>query len=89
MMSKPAVVTGDSDSGAFQDPVTINTTCITCDKRRQTEVEDKCKMETHFLTPGQIDEVELAGKFMSGLRVFLLDVNEEDAMTPGTVLIHV
>lgn len=52
-------------------------------------MEDECGSETYFLTPGQVDEVELAGEFVSSLIVFLLDVDEEDAVTPGTVLVHV
>lgn len=46
-------------------------------------------MKTYFLTAGQIDEVELASELVSGLSVFLLDVDEEEAVTPGTVLVHV
>lgn len=46
-------------------------------------------MKTYFLTPSQIDEVQLAGELMSSLSVFLLYVDEEDAVTPGTVLVHV
>ena len=51
--------------------------------------EEECEMETYFLTPGQINEVQLAGQLVSSLSVFLLDVNEEDAVTPGAVLVHV
>lgn len=43
----------------------------------------------YFLTPSQIDEVELAGEFVSSLSVFLLDVDEEEAVAPGAVLVHV
>lgn len=43
----------------------------------------------YFFTPCQIDEVEFARKFLLRLSVFLLDINEEDAVTSGTVLVHV
>lgn len=52
-------------------------------------MEEECEVETYFLTPGQINQVELAGQFVSSLSVFLLDVNEEDAVTSGAVLVHV
>ena len=52
-------------------------------------MEDGWRVETYFFTPGQIDEVELSGEFLFSLRVFLLDVDEEDAVTPGAVLVHV
>lgn len=56
---------------------------------RKRHVEEECEVETYFLTPGQINQVELAGQFVSSLSVFLLDVNEEDAVTSGAVLVHV
>lgn len=44
---------------------------------------------THFFTPGQINEVELASEFLFSLSVFLLDVDKEDAVTSRTVFVHV
>lgn len=58
-------------------------------KRDKRSAEEEGALETYFLAPGQINEVELAGECMSSLSVFLLDVDEEDAVTPGTVLVHV
>lgn len=46
-------------------------------------------MTSYFLATSQVDQVELAGKLVSSLSVFLLDIDEEDAVTPGAVLVHV
>ena len=58
-------------------------------KRDKRRVEEEDVLETYFLAPGQINEVELSSESMSSLSVFLLDVDEEEAVTPGTVLVHV
>ena len=49
----------------------------------------KMRSRSYFFTPSQIDKVQLSGKFLISLSVFLLDVDEKDAVTPGAVLIHV
>lgn len=48
-----------------------------------------CKLKSYFLASSQVDQVELASELVSSLSVFLLDVDEEDAVTPGAVLVHV
>ena len=53
------------------------------------ERERETERQLYFFTPSQIDEVEFARKFLFSLRVFLLDVDEEDAVTSGAVFVHV
>lgn len=43
----------------------------------------------YLFTAGQIHQVEFATEFLLCLSVLLLDVNQEDAVTPRAVLIHV
>lgn len=42
-----------------------------------------------LLAAGQIDQVELSRKFLLSLDIFLLDVDQEDAVAAGAVFIHI
>lgn len=43
----------------------------------------------HLLAPGQIHQVKFPTELLLGLHVLLLDVDEEYAVAPGAVLIHI
>lgn len=43
----------------------------------------------HLLAPGQIHQVKFPAELQLGLHVLLLDVDEEYAVAPGAVLIHI
>lgn len=43
----------------------------------------------HLLTASQIHQVEFAAELLLCLSVLLFDVYQEDAVTPGAVLVHV
>lgn len=43
----------------------------------------------YLFTASQVHQVEFAAEFLLCLSVLLFDVYQEDAMTPGAVLIHV
>lgn len=45
--------------------------------------------DPNLLASGQIHEVQLPAELLLGLYVLLLDVDEEDAVAPRTVLVHV
>lgn len=44
---------------------------------------------SHLLTTSQIHQVEFSTQLLLSLHVLLLDVDQEDAVAPRTVLIHV
>lgn len=44
---------------------------------------------SYLLAAGQIHQVEFSTQFLFSLHVFLLDVDQEDAVTARAVLIHV
>lgn len=57
-------------------------------EKNQTEQDgDGC--QSHLLAAGQIDQVEFSGQLLLRLHVLLLDVDLEDAVATGAVLIHV
>lgn len=43
----------------------------------------------HLFATGQINQVEFPAQLLLRLGVLLLDVDQEDAVTPGAVLVHV
>ena len=47
------------------------------------------RVTVYLLTASQIHQVELPAELLLRLRVFLLHVDEEDAVAPGAVLVHV
>lgn len=46
-------------------------------------------LASYLLATSQVNQVQLADQLLFCLHVFLLDVYQEDAVTAGTVLIHV
>lgn len=47
------------------------------------------KASPYLLTPGEVDQVKLPDQLLLRLHVLLLDVDEEDAVAAGAVLVHV
>lgn len=43
----------------------------------------------YLFATSQIDQVELSAELLLSLSVLLFDIYQEDAVTPGAVLVHV
>lgn len=45
--------------------------------------------DSHLLTASQVDQVEFSCEFVRRVHVLLFDVDEEDAVATGAVLVHI